>query len=82
MATITDAMAVRALQRGDVLFSEGDEPTELSVVTSVAIAISNQSVDGRESMMALMERGDLFGEMPLFDQMDRSAGARRSRRPR
>ncbi|MCB1248650.1 MAG: Crp/Fnr family transcriptional regulator [Acidimicrobiales bacterium] len=76
MATITDAMAVRALQRGDVLFSEGDEPTELFVVTSGRIAISNQSVDGRESMMALMERGDLFGEMPLFDQMDRSAGAR------
>ncbi len=76
MATITDAMAVRALQRGDVLFSEGDEPTELFVVTNGRIAISNQSVDGRESMMALMERGDLFGEMPLFDQMDRSAGAR------
>jgi CRP-like cAMP-binding protein len=27
-------------------------------------------------MMAMMERGDLFGEMPLFDQKRRSAEAR------
>jgi len=76
MATITDAMSHRALQRGDVLFTEGDEPSELFVVTAGRVAISNKSIDGRESMMALMERGDLFGEMPIFDRMARSAGAR------
>jgi CRP/FNR family transcriptional regulator, cyclic AMP receptor protein len=32
--------------------------------------------DGRESVIALMERGDLFGEMPLFDSQGRSAQAR------
>ena len=40
------------------------------------IAISNKSFDGRESMVALMERGDLFGEMSLFDGLGRSAEAR------
>src|SRR5690606_9727716 len=40
------------------------------------IAIAKRSMDGRESMMALMEQGDLFGEMPLFDQKGRSAEAR------
>ena len=64
------------LDRGDILFDEGDTPGELFVVTSGRIAISNKSIDGRESVVALMEPGDLFGEMPLFDDKGRSAEAR------
>jgi CRP/FNR family cyclic AMP-dependent transcriptional regulator len=73
---IADASSTRVVSRGDVLFTEGDEPAELFVVVSGRIAIANKSVDGRESVLALMERGDLFGEMPLFDQLLRSAEAR------
>ena len=64
------------LRRGDVLFAEGDEAAALFVVSSGRIAIANKSVDGRESVVALMERGDLFGEMSLFDGLGRSAEAR------
>lgn len=73
---ITGAAVAQALQRGDILFSEGDEPDTLYVVSSGRIAIANRSVDGRESVISLMERGDLFGEMPLFDGRSRSAEAR------
>jgi CRP-like cAMP-binding protein len=73
---IVASASTRALQRGDVLFNEGDEADSLYIVTRGRIAIANKSVDGRESMMALMERGDLFGEMPLFDHLTRSAEAR------
>ena len=59
-----------------MLFTEQDPANELFVVVSGRIAIANRSVDGRESVIALMERGDLFGEMPLFDDMARSAEAR------
>jgi CRP/FNR family cyclic AMP-dependent transcriptional regulator len=65
-----------ALRRNDVIFAEGDEPGELYVVVSGRIAIANKSTDGRESVVALMERGDLFGEMGLFDGRGRSAEAR------
>jgi CRP/FNR family transcriptional regulator, cyclic AMP receptor protein len=67
---------LRDLRRGDVLFGEGDEPTELFVVVDGRIAMVNRSIDGRESVVALMERGDLFGEMPLFDHQSRSTDAR------
>ena len=67
---------IRTVDRGDMLFSVDDEPTELYIVITGRIAIVNTSVDQRESMMALMEPGDLFGEMPLFDGLPRSAGAR------
>jgi CRP/FNR family transcriptional regulator, cyclic AMP receptor protein len=64
------------LERNDTLFGEGDEADELFVVLSGRIAIAKRSTDGRESLVALMERGDIFGEMPLFDDEARSASAR------
>ena len=73
---IVAAASQRALVRGDVLFEEQAEPDQLYVVTEGRIAIANRSIDGRESVVALMERGDLFGEMPLFDGLMRSAQAR------
>ena len=64
------------LQRGDVLFQSGDDSSDLYIVTRGRIAIGNRSFDGRESLVALMESGDLFGEMPLFSNDGRSAEAR------
>lgn len=72
MATTSD----RTFARGGVVFAESEAASELFVVTSGRIAIANRSIDGRESVVALMERGDLFGEMPLFDGLARSAEAR------
>jgi CRP-like cAMP-binding protein len=74
--TILGASAARELRRGDVLFAEDDESTELFVVETGRIAIVNRSIDGRESVLALMESGDLFGEMSLFDGLGRSAEGR------
>jgi CRP/FNR family cyclic AMP-dependent transcriptional regulator len=74
---IAAAAQTRTLRRGDVLFKEGDEGNELFVVESGRIAIANKSFDGRESVVALMEAGDVFGEMSLFDpSQGRSAEAR------
>lgn len=62
--------------RNFVIFEEGDQADELFVVKSGRVAIGVRSQDGRESLVALMETGDLFGEMPLFDDGARSANAR------
>jgi len=64
------------LRRGDVIITEGAEPEHLYVVEEGRIAITSKSDDGRESVFALMERGDLFGEMGLLDGLGRSAEAR------
>jgi CRP-like cAMP-binding protein len=66
----------RELRRGDVLFKEADESDHLYVVEDGRIAIASKSIDGRESVFALMERGELFGEMGLLDGLGRSAEAR------
>ncbi|MCB0981425.1 MAG: cyclic nucleotide-binding domain-containing protein, partial [Ilumatobacter sp.] len=57
------------LIRGDVLFREGDVADALYLVVSgrVAIAIANP-IDHRETVVALMDSGDLFGEMAMLDE--------------
>jgi CRP/FNR family transcriptional regulator, cyclic AMP receptor protein len=64
------------LDRNDTLFNEGDEADDLYVLLSGRVAIAKRSPDGRESLVALMKPGDLFGEMPLFDDERRSASVR------
>jgi CRP/FNR family transcriptional regulator, cyclic AMP receptor protein len=76
LAQLADASTIEDLRRGDVLFHEDDEADRLYVVVSGRIAIAKRSVDGRESVVALMERGDLLGEMSLFQPLGRSAEAR------
>jgi CRP/FNR family transcriptional regulator, cyclic AMP receptor protein len=73
---VTAAGQTQTLVRDDVLFEEASEPDALYIVLSGRIAIAQRSVDGRESVMALMEAGDLLGEMGLLDGLPRSAEAR------
>ncbi len=74
---LVTAAEVKELVRGDVLFNEGDEPNSLHIVLSGRIAIVMISeVDDRESVVALMDSGDLFGELGLLDSGARSATAR------
>lgn len=63
-------------ERNFVIFEAGDQADELFVVKRGRVAIGRKSADGRESLVAMMGPGDLFGEMPLFDDGDRSALAR------
>ncbi len=65
------------LIRGDVLFQENDLADDLYVVVRgrIAIAIANP-IDHRETVVSLMEPGDLFGEMAMLDDGPRSAMAR------
>ena len=79
-ATAVERIAATAqsvdLQRNQVVFGEGDDAAQLYVVRSGRVAIAKRSADNRESVVALMEEGDLFGEMSLFDGHGRSAEAR------
>jgi CRP/FNR family transcriptional regulator, cyclic AMP receptor protein len=73
---LTTRTETRALERGDLLFAQGDPSTELFVVVDGNVAIATKSTDGRESLVAVMEAGGLFGELGLFDDGPRSADAR------
>ncbi|MGH9209785.1 MAG: Crp/Fnr family transcriptional regulator [Acidimicrobiales bacterium] len=76
LTRLADASSNEELRRGDIVFREGDVPDRLYVVLEGRIAIAKRSADGREAVVALMETGDLFGDMGLFQPYGRSAEAR------
>ena len=76
MARIAGATGELLLQRGDVAFAEGEAADRMFVVRSGRVALSKRSSEGKELILALLEPGDLFGEMSLFDGEPRSAGTR------
>ena len=76
LATVLESARPCSFRRNELIFAEGDDATDMYVVRSGRVAIASRSVDGRTSVLALMEAGDLFGEMSMFDGEGRSAEAR------
>jgi len=76
VARLRDHATVRAYRRNDTLCRQGDPSNELFIVQSGRVAVAAQSGDGRESVIAILERGGLFGELGLFDGAPRSADVR------
>jgi CRP/FNR family transcriptional regulator, cyclic AMP receptor protein len=74
--TLRSHATVRDLTRNEWLFRKGDESDALYVIQEGRIAIATQSGDGRETVLAVLDDGALFGELPLFDDAPRSADAR------
>jgi CRP-like cAMP-binding protein len=76
LETLRVRSTIRTVARNEVLFRQGDSARELFGVVSGRIAILSSSPDGRESLVAVLEEGSLFGELGLFDDEPRSADAR------
>jgi CRP/FNR family cyclic AMP-dependent transcriptional regulator len=66
----------RSYPGGGVIFSEGDAGREMFVVLEGRVRISKFIPGGGEEALAILERGDFFGEMALIDGQPRSADAR------
>ena len=60
---------------GERLFSESDEADECYVVDVGSVKITTNAPNGRELGLALLGRGEIFGEMALIDATTRSANA-------
>jgi CRP-like cAMP-binding protein len=61
---------------GASLFQEGDEGAEMYVVLDGRVMISKYISGAGEEALAILQRGDFFGEMSLIDGEPRSADAR------
>jgi len=57
------------------IFSEGETGDRAYVIESGNVKISRSRPDGSKLVLALMGRGDLFGELALIDDLPRSATA-------
>jgi CRP-like cAMP-binding protein len=67
--------AIKKLNKGDVLFKEGDSSDAIYVIKSGRIAITKAKGNG-EIILAEKKTGEMLGEMAFFDNKPRSAGAK------
>ncbi|GAA3604913.1 Crp/Fnr family transcriptional regulator [Marihabitans asiaticum] len=72
---IMASMEAVRMERGDVLFHEGDQGDRLYVITEGKIKLGCTSTDGRENLLAILGPGEMFGELSLFDPGPRTATA-------
>jgi CRP-like cAMP-binding protein len=62
-------------EKGKLLFREGDRGEDMYIVQSGKVAIKKKLGDGSETTLAVLEKGDFFGEMAILERKPRSASA-------
>jgi CRP-like cAMP-binding protein len=63
------------LKAGEYVFREGDLGTEMYIINEGKVEILNQ-VGDEEQVLAVLEKGDFFGEMSVLEDLPRAASAR------
>jgi CRP/FNR family transcriptional regulator len=74
-AALMESMTTSHLDRGNILFREGDQGDRLYVIGEGKIKLGLTSADGRENVLAILGPGEMFGELSLFDPIPRTATA-------
>ncbi len=82
LQAVSNLLAERGYEENDVIFKEGGPGDALYLVTEGEVAI-RRLIDprsGKQKTIAIMEKGDFFGEMAIFEDKPRSASAFASKR--
>ena len=75
LAALASASFFRRLNKGQVLFTEGDASEHVFVVASGRLKIQSTSSRGEDLVYAVVGPGELFGELSVLDGSARSASA-------
>ena len=74
-AALRASMTEKRVPRGGVIFSEGEPGDRMYVILDGKVKLGQTSPDGRESLLAVLGPGEVFGELSLFDPGPRTATA-------
>ncbi len=72
---LSASMGTLSLNKGQVLFHEGDLEDRLYVVVRGKIKLGRSGSAGRENLLAVLGPGQMFGELSVFDPGPRSTTA-------
>ncbi|MGI9288864.1 MAG: Crp/Fnr family transcriptional regulator [Pseudomonadales bacterium] len=62
-----ERMRNRRVNKGEVIYAEGQLHTALWQVKAGNVRVTNQTSDGKEVVIAIFSMGDCFGELTLLD---------------
>jgi len=66
---------LRQAKAGETIFQKGDDGSWLAAVVTGRVRICVHAPDGRELLIGMVERGEVFGERAVFDEMMRAGDA-------
>jgi cAMP-binding proteins - catabolite gene activator and regulatory subunit of cAMP-dependent protein kinases len=72
---LTAQMRESRVERGVTIFREGEPGDRLFVIRTGKVKLGQTSGDGRETLLAVLGPGEMFGELSLFDPGPRTATA-------
>jgi len=77
LGMLAGLVVVQNFNRDETVVLEGDDSMQaLYLIASGSVQVYMTCVDGRETILSFLERGDFFGEMSLIDGEPRSASVR------
>lgn len=66
-AALMELLTEQVVVKGGVLFQEDEPGDHLFLILEGKVKLGHASADGRESLMAILGPGEMFGELSLFD---------------
>jgi len=70
---IVDFVKFRTAKPREVIVRKYDPGKEMFVIVSGKVSLSTVTEDGKELTFAILGNGEMFGEISLFDNMERTA---------
>ncbi len=67
LAYVQKVTRERHMQRGELLFLEGEPGERLYFIQSGQVKIFKTSADGKEQVLRIFHAGETFNEVPIFD---------------
>lgn len=67
LALVLQIVRIQIYDKGDIIFSEGDEATGFFIVRTGRVKVFKFSPQGREQILNIFRSGDRFAEVPAFD---------------
>ena len=72
---LADRLVERRFAHGQMIFGRGEPGSSMMAVVEGRVRIGVTSAEGREVLLAVVEPGQIFGELALLDGKPRSADA-------
>lgn len=66
-AALRSSLVEIGITKGQALFREGEPGDQMYVILDGKVKLGQTSPDGRESLLAILGPGEMFGELSLFD---------------
>lgn len=73
LTSVARVAMMRRVPRNQAVVCAGDRPDYVYFVLTGSLKVVISDEDGREVILSMLEQGELFGEMGMFDEQPRSA---------